>query len=50
MCLKYNVGSLKTQSNEAIYHKFAKILKFSTTKMQCAYDNQEDFIRVIMWA
>ena len=28
----------------------AKTLKFSTTKMQCAQDAQEDFIWVIMWA
>ena len=27
----------------------AKTLKFSTTKMQCAQDNQKDFIWVIMW-
>jgi len=50
MCLKYNNGSVITQSNEAIYHKLAKILKFFTTKMQCAKDNQEDFIWVVMWA
>ena len=28
----------------------AKILKFSTTKMHGAQDNQEDFLRVVMWA
>ena len=28
----------------------AKTLKFATTSMQCAQDNQEDFIWVIMWA
>jgi len=27
----------------------AKTLKFSTTRMQCAQDNQEDFIWVLMW-
>ena len=26
-----------TQYNEAIYHKLVKVLKFSTTKMQCTY-------------
>jgi len=43
MCLKYNAGSLKTQSNDANYLELVKVLKFSTTKMQCAHDNQEDF-------
>jgi len=28
---------------DAIYHMLAKVLKFSTTKMHCAKDNQEDF-------
>ena len=28
---------------DAIYHMLAKILKFSTTKMHGAHDNQEDF-------
>ena len=37
MCLKYNAGSLKTQSNDANYYRIVKILKFSTTKMQCAH-------------
>jgi len=37
ICLKYIAGSLKTQINEAIYHMLVKILKFSTTKMQCAH-------------
>jgi len=37
MCLKYNEGLLKTQSNEANYHMLAKILKFSITKIQCAH-------------
>jgi len=37
------VGSVKTQSNDAIYHMLAKILKFSTTKIQCLQDNQEVF-------
>ena len=32
MCLKYNAGSLKTQSNDANYHRLVKILKFFTTK------------------
>jgi len=43
MCLKYSIGSLKTHSKDAIYHMITKALKFSTTKMQCAQDNQEDF-------
>ena len=43
MCLKYNAGSLKTQSNDANYHMLAKILKLSPIKMQYAHDNQEDF-------
>ena len=47
MCLKYNSGSLKTQSNDANYHRLVKILKFSTTKMQYAHDNQEDFTWVV---
>ena len=50
MCLKYVIGSLKTHSNDANYHKLDMTLKFSTTKMQCAQDNQEDFIQVVMWA
>jgi len=50
MCLKYNIDSLKTHSKDAIYHRLDKTLKFSTTKMQCAQDDQEDFIRVVMWA
>jgi len=44
MCLKCTVGSLKPHSKDAIYHVLAKTLKFSTTKMQCAQDYQEDFI------
>ena len=28
----------------------AKALKFATIKMKCAQGNQEDFIRVVMWA
>jgi len=28
----------------------AKTLKFSTTKMQCAQDNQEHFTWVVTWA
>jgi len=47
--LQYNAGSLKSQSNDAIHHKLAKILKFSTTIMQCAYDNQEVFSWFLMW-
>jgi len=31
--LKYNIGSLKTHSNDTNYHGLAKILKFSTIKM-----------------
>jgi len=50
MCLKYNIGSLRTHSNDAIYHMLAKVLKFSTTKMHCAKYNQEDFIWVVTWA
>jgi len=50
MCLKYSIGSLKTNSKDAIYHMLAKTLEFSTTKMQCAQSNQEDFIRVVTWA
>ena len=37
MCLKNNAGSLKTESNNVNYRMLAKILKFSTTKMQCAH-------------
>jgi len=50
MSLKYRIGSLKTRSKDAIYHMRAKTLKFSTTKMKCAQDNQDDFIWVVMWA
>ena len=50
MCLKYIEGSLITYADDAIYHMLAKILKFSTTKMHCTKDNQEDFAWVIMWA
>jgi len=50
MCLKYSIGSLKTHFNDAIYHKLVKTLKFSTTKMHYAQDNQENFVRVVMWA
>jgi len=39
MCLKYNTGALKTQSNDTNYHRLAQILKFTTTKMQCAHNN-----------
>jgi len=46
MCLKYHTGSLQTQSNEANYHMLAKILKFFTTTMHCAHENQEKFIWV----
>ena len=28
----------------------AKTLEFSTTNMQCAQDNQEDFTWVVIWA
>ena len=48
--LKYSIGSLKTHSNDAIYHMLPKTLKFSASKMQYAEDNQEDFIWVTMWA
>ena len=37
MCLKYNADSLKAQSNDAIHHRLVKVLKFSSTKMQCAH-------------
>jgi len=37
MCLKYSTGSLKAQSNDAIYHRLVKVHKFPTTKMQCAH-------------
>jgi len=50
MYLKYNIGSLKTHFNDAIYHMLAKTLKFSTTKMKCTQDNQENFTWVVMWA
>jgi len=50
MCLKYSIGSLKIHSKDAIYHMLAKIVKFSTNKMQRAQDNQEDIIWVIIWA
>ena len=39
MCLKYNMGSLKTRSNDANYYRLAKTLKFSNTKMQCTHDH-----------
>jgi len=42
MRLKDNSGSPKTHANDANYHKLVKILKFSTTKMHCAHDNQQD--------
>jgi len=41
MCLKYNMGSLNTHSNNANYHKLSKSLNFPTTRIQSAYDNQE---------
>jgi len=37
MCLKYTVGSFKNQSSDTNYHKLAKIIKFSITKMHCAH-------------
>ena len=37
MCLKYSTSSLKTQSNDAIYHRLVQVLKFSTIKMQRAH-------------
>jgi len=37
MCSKYTASSLKTQSSDKNYHMLAQILKFSTTKMQCAH-------------
>jgi len=37
---EYNIGSLKTHFKDAIYHRLDKTLKFSTTKMQCAQENQ----------
>ena len=49
MSLKYSIGSVKTHFNDAVYHMLPKTLKFSTTKMQCVQDNQEDFIWVVMW-
>jgi len=50
MCLKYNIGSLKTHFNDTIYHMLAKTLKFSTTKMKCAQDNKENFTWIVVWA
>jgi len=50
MCLKYSKISLKIHSKDANYHKLDRTLKFSTTKMQCVQDNQEDFTWVVMWA
>ena len=32
MCFQYSMGSLKTHSNDLIYHMIAKTLKFSTIK------------------
>jgi len=50
MYLKYGLGSLKNHSKDVNYHMLTKTLKFATTKMQCAQDNQENFIWVAMWA
>jgi len=50
MCLKYITGSLKTHSKDAIYHRLDKNLKFSTTRMKCAQDDQGEFSWVVMWA
>jgi len=50
MCLKYSIGTLRTHSKDTTYHMPDKALKFHTTKMQCAQDNQEDFIWVVTWA
>jgi len=50
ICLTYIIGSIKTHSNDAIYHMVAKILKFFNMKMECAHDNQEVFCWVVMWA
>jgi len=50
MCLKYSIGSLKTHCKDAIYDMLDKALKFSTTKIHCAQDNQEDFTWIVMWA
>jgi len=42
MCLEYNEGSLNS-INDAFYQRLVKVLKFSTTKMQYAQENQEAF-------
>jgi len=47
ICLKYNISSLKTHSNNVNYHRLAKSPKFSITKMQCTYDNLDDFSWVV---
>jgi len=49
-CLKYKIGSLKIHSKDTIYHKLDQALKFNTTKMQSAQDDQKDFIWVVMCA
>ena len=36
------MGSLKSYSNNANYHRFVKILKSTATRMQCTHNNQED--------
>jgi len=48
--LRYSIGSLKTRSKDAIYDMLAETLKFSTTKMQRAQDDLEDFMWALMWA
>jgi len=39
MYLKYKMSALMTHSNDANYHRFAKIMKFSTTMMQFEHGN-----------
>ena len=39
-----------THSNDAIYHMLAKVLKFSTTKMQCTNRQSRGLSWVVMWA
>jgi len=48
MYLKHRMSSVKTPSKDANYYGLATRFKFSSTSMEYAHDNQEDFSWVVM--
>jgi len=50
MCLTYNIGSRKTRSKNAIYHRLTKLSNSTPLRTQCAWDPQEDLTGVVTWA